>query len=331
MKTIENFLKYCSITACESSLKKIEYKMKIVENFFKGNLNNLSLVKVRNFLAWLNRESGFATATKNDCIKVLKRFLKWKYTDWNKRFEELKDLKQSGNDFRKLDKMDLLSLDEMRILVNSTSDLKYKTILLILQETACRPEEILKTTWKEIDMNKGEIKLHSNKTGHTRFIPVKNSIEHLKRYREECFPETPKISDKVFGISNQALNLFLKNLAKKTNFQKNLYPYLWRHSVLSQMIKKLSPKVYEMYAGHSLEMGMKIYAHLDTEDLREELNEKIYNIQKLTVEEKERVRNLEKEVKELKFRMSTVAEGVTKELKEAMENIQLIRNTNIIQ
>lgn len=300
MKTIKEFIKYCSITACDSSLQKIGYKMRIIDKFFKGNLNNLKLQDLHNFLAWLNRESGFATATKNDCIKIFKRFLKWKYTDWSKRFSELKDLKQDGNDFRKLDKLDLLTPDEMRILVNSTSDLKYKTILLILQETACRPEEILKVTWNEIDMSKGEIKLHSNKTGKTRFIPVKNSIEHLKRYREECFAEPPRATDKVFSITNQALNLFLKNLGKKTNFQKNLYPYLWRHSILTRMIRELSPKVYEMYSGHSLETGMKIYAHLDTEDLRKELNEKVYHLEKLTQQDSERLKKLELAFDEVK-------------------------------
>jgi len=35
-----------------------------------------------------------------------------------------------------------------------------------------------------------------------------------------------------------------------------------------------------MFAGHSLETGMKIYAHLDNDDLRQELNEKVYHLEK---------------------------------------------------
>ncbi len=65
------------------------------------------------------------------------------------------------------------------------------------------------------------------------------------------------------------------------------------------MITKLSPKVYEMYSGHSLETGMKIYAHLDTTNIKNELWEKVYNIEVLTKVEKQEIKELQEQVKEL--------------------------------
>ncbi|MBA7683841.1 Tyrosine recombinase XerC [subsurface metagenome] len=295
-KEADKFIEYCGITARDSSLRKIKSKLDIINYFYKEKTDKLKLEDIHKFLSWVNK-SNYAKSTKNDIIKIFKRFLKWKYKDWNTRFNELKDAKLNGNDGRQLDKEDLLTPDEMNLIISSTDSIKYKTILLLLQETACRPEEILRNLkWKNINWNKGEVKLYSNKTDKTRFIPVKNSKGHLQRYKVECFPTPPRAEEMVFGLSNQALSDHLNKIEKELKLTKHLYPYLWRHSVLSNMIKKLSPKVYEMFAGHSLETGMKIYAHLDTEDLREELNEKMYHIEELTPEEKEEVMKLKKEI-----------------------------------
>lgn len=299
-KEEERFLEFCGITASKRTLVKIKEKLNIINKFYKGNTNNFKLEDIHRFLSWVNK-SDYAKGTKNDIIKVFKRFLKWKYPDWSKRFNDLKDCKMNGNAGRQIDKEDLLSQDEMLMIINAEESIKYKTILLLLQETACRPEEILKNLkWKDVNWNKGEIKLYSNKTDKTRFIPIKNSLAHLKRYREECFQLTPKADEQVFGMSDSALILHLKELEKKTKISKHLYPYLWRHSVLTRMIKTLSPKVYEMYSGHSLETGMGTYAHLDTDDLKNELNEKIYKIEELTKEEKEELKKVKEELKEFK-------------------------------
>ncbi len=296
MKDKEKFLEYCGITAGENSLKKINHKLIIIDNYFKGKTDNLNLDKLHSFLSWINK-SNYARATKNDTIKVFKRYLKWKYKDWSERFNGLKDAKANGDEGRKLDKEDLLTQEEMKLIINSVESIKYKTLLLLFQESACRPEEILKLKWKDVNWDKKEIKLHSNKTGKSRFIPIHNSINHLRRYKEECFSITPKADDRVFELSSQAVQLFLNKLEKKIGFSKHLYPYLWRHSILTRMIKTLSPKVYEMYSGHSLETGMKTYAHLDTDDLRNELNEKIYHIEELTKEDNKKIKELEEKMK----------------------------------
>lgn len=300
MSEEDKFLSYCGITAGENSLKKVKYKLAIINRFYKNKTDNLKLEDIHKFLSWINK-SNYAKGTRNDIIKIFKRFLKWKYKDWSERFNGLKDAKLNANAGRQLDKEDLLTPDEMQLIVNSTDSIMYKTLFLLFQETACRPEEILNLKWKEINWDKGEVRLHSNKTDKTRFIPIKNSIGHLNRYKAECFSVNPKGDERVFDISIQAIHDYLGNLEKRIGFTKHLYPYLWRHSILTRMIKKLSPKVYEMYSGHSLETGMETYAHLDTDDLRTELNERIYHFEELTKEENNKIKELEERIEEYKI------------------------------
>jgi integrase len=301
---IKDFLEYCKITAGDNSIKKISNKIVLIGDTFEEELDKLTLENVRAFLVILNQDKK-AIATKNDIKKVLKRFIKWKYPNWSLKFNQLLDVKlNTKQERRDMSKGDLLTPDEMRIIVNSVESLKFKTILLLMQESANRPEEILKLKWKDINLNTNEVKLNSAKTGETRTIPIKETVPHLIRYKKECFFEPPRNEDYVFPSLNdnkehlkpQALNHFLFELEKRLKFKKHLYPYLWRHSILSKMIKTLSPKVYEMYAGHSLETGMNTYSHLDNDDLREELYKKVFEIEELTKSEREDFKELKEKV-----------------------------------
>lgn len=304
---IKDYLNYCRITASDTSITKIKGKVVLIADTINKPLDSLTLKDIQTFLVLLNG-SNLAISTKNDFKKILKRFIKWMYKDHSLRFGDLKEIRlNTKNEGRQLDKSDLLTPEEMKLLVNGTDSLKYKTILLLMQETANRPEELMKLKFKDIDFNSKEIKLNSSKTGETRNIPINKSIEHLRRYKTECFYYPPRNNDYVFPnprnkdkpMTTQALSEFLLKLERKLKFSKHLYPYLWRHSILSTMIKTLSPKVYEMYSGHSLETGMKFYSHFDTEDLKKELYEKVFKIEKLSETDNKRIKELEKRIKKL--------------------------------
>jgi integrase len=327
-KIIQEFLKKCRISACDSSMVKITNKIVVIADTIQKDLDKLTLEDVTDFLVLLNK-SPKAIATKNDIKKILKRFLKWKYPNWSLKFNELGDIKlNTKNADRHLTKQDLLTPEEMKAIINATDSLRYKTILLMLQETACRPEELCKITWGDIDFNNPEIKLHSSKTSETRTIPLNESIKHLERYRTECFSEVPRKTDFIFSnqkekhISTQALSEYLLKIERKLDFKKHLYPYLWRHSILSVMIKKLSPKVYEMYAGHSLETGMKTYAHLDNDDLKKELFSKVYDIKEISSKDKSKMKELEKQNESLRKEFETMKIQIEQLSKQFLSDYQ---------
>lgn len=326
---INDFLDYCKITACDSSIMKIRGKIILIADTFEKDLDKLTMKDLEKFLILLNK-SDLAIATKNDIKKTLKRFIKRNYLNWSSRFNGLMDIRlNTKQEKRDLDKSDLLTLDEMQMIISSVESIKYKTILLLMQETACRPEELLKLKWKAINNNSKEIKLHSSKTKEDRIIPINESFQHLERYKKECFYDPPRNIDYVFPnprnskkhLTTQSLSDFLLKTERRLKFKKHLYPYLWRHSVLSRMITKLSPKLYEMYSGHSLETGMKIYAHLDTDDLKKELWEKVYHIEEITKEDKETIRQVIKAI-DLIQKGVEKSFGTNKEFKSANQILQ---------
>lgn len=310
---LNKFMDYCKITASDSSMIKIKNKIVLITDTIQKDMDKLILEDVRSFLIVLNK-SEKAIATKNDIKKILKRFIRFKYKNWSLKFNQLSDVRlNTKQEKRDLSKSDLLTPDEMKLIINATDSLKYKLILLLMQETANRPEEILKLKFKDVDSNSKEIKLNSSKTGETRTIPINESLPHLVRYKVECFYEPPRNDDWVFPsprntkehLKPQSLSNFLNKIERRLNFSKHLYPYLWRHSILSKMIRVLSPKVYEMYSGHSLETGMHTYSHLDTTDLKDELYKKVYDIEELTLKEKNEIKKLKEEFSNFKKKIKS--------------------------
>ena len=306
-KILNDFLEYISISAGEKKIGMAKRQMLQFYDVTGVSYDRITLGILRKFLTLLNR-SDKAIETQNDIKKTIKRFLKWYYRDWSQRFDELKDIKtRDGTNHQRLNASTILTADELLMIVNSIDSLKYKALILLMFESAGRPEEILKLRWKDINFDKKEVTLYSSKTKKTRVNPINESIEHLRRYREECFYPIARSEDYVFPspvdknkhLVGATLNECFRKIEKTLKLKKHIFPYLLRHTRLTNVHKKLSPKAYEKFAGHSIEIGTKIYAHLDNDDVREEMLEKVYHVENITIKDSNRVKELENRLKKL--------------------------------
>lgn len=331
-KIINDFLDYCRISAGENSIKKIKAKIVQISDIMNKDLNKIYLEDMRSFLMVLNKCSH-KTDTKNDTKKVLKRFLKWKYDDWNIRFKELEDIKQKRKPTsEKLSKEELLTPEEIEELIRSADTLRYKAMIILFFETAGRPEEIYKLRWKDINFENKELKLNSGKTGDSRLVVIDQSINRLKLYKQE-YPYSnvsqndfvfPSPRDRTKHITSQTVHSYMRRLGKK--IQKHLYPYIFRHTRLNSIRKSLSPDVYQKFAGHSMEVALEHYSHIDNDDVREEMY-KLYDIKELEATEREEFREMKKEMLEVKkqqgkaFQVSSLAE---KELDVVKQSLSLV-------
>jgi integrase len=321
-KILDNFLTYCGITAGEKKLKNIERDIVKIYDVMQVSFDKITLDDLRKFLAVLNK-SELLEETKNDIKKTLKRFLKEYYKDWNIRFAELKDIKtKDGMNHKKLNANTILTKDELERLIRAAESLRYKALIMLMFESAGRPEEILKLKWGDLDLEKGEVKLHSFKTGKTRVNPIKESILHLKRYKQEYpYPNVmaqdyifPSPMDRKKHLLVSSLGHHFKELGKRT-INKAVFPYLLRHTRATQLQKVLPPKVYEKFMDHSIEMANR-YSHLDKNDVRDVMLEKIYHIEELTEQEKEEIKALENEINRLKT--------------DTNSNFELLKKLNLI-
>ena len=310
---------YLNLQTCsQGRIQKIKNVFNVAKRILKKDLSALQMSDITLILREINN-SNFSIWTKNDFKKIFKSFLKSQYKkefyEWNddnnfkKAFKQVSPIKSFNT--KKINKDTLLKPDELEKLIRTATTLKLKALISLLFESAFRPCELVNLKWKDLNFDDSRglcfVKTVSPKTNEFRQVPVKDCIIHLKRWRREfSFPNrtdedwvfpSPKNKDK--HITEGSLNQILKRLSIKANLKRKIFPYLFRHSRIYEIQKKLGSRLSSKFAGHSLQVS-EIYNHLDFEDVTESMLEKIYVNKELTEPEKNKLEKLQENFSDLK-------------------------------
>jgi len=333
---LKNFLIYCGATAGQAKLRLVRTKMLQIRDVSQVPYDKWDLDVLRQFLSVLNK-SDLAKATKNEVKKCLKRFLKEYYHDWNQRFKGLQDIK-GENDVNpnKVNANTILTAEDLEKIIRAAETLKFKALIMLMFESGGRPNEILSLKWKDINLEKEEVKLFSSKNGTVRINPIKESVIHLKRYKQEYpFPNVqsedyvfPAPSERKKQFSVNYFSMVFNRLTEKA-IGRRIFPYILRHTRATQLQKVLPPKVYEKFMDHSIETATR-YSHLDKNDVREVMMEKIYHIEELTEGDKQQVKELKDELEKVKTNNSLLADKVQNAAEESNQNYRLLKELSII-
>lgn len=308
--------KFLDLQTCsEKRLVKIKTILVKCWGIIGKDLTKLNLTDITKFLRHLNN-SNLKQWTKNDYKKIFKAFLKWYY---KKDFLAWYDNKQLQEGFKcvskkkafnksKINKNTLLKPEELEQLLRTAKSLKWKALLTLMYESAFRPCELVNLKWQDLNFNDSQnicsiTITQSPKTKEARTVPVQDCIVHLKRWREEYEFVNRTENDFVFPnpqdrgkhLSEAGVTTLLRRLCE-TGKIRHLFPYMFRHSRIYFIQKKLGARIASKYAGHSLETS-EIYDHLDSDDVEEAMLEKVYVTEELSPEKKHK---LEKEIEELR-------------------------------
>jgi integrase/ribosomal protein L40E len=171
----------------------------------------------------------------------------------------------------------LLTADEVKALMASAENERDRAMLSIMYEAALRPGELLTMTVRSVQF-KDEYCLITvtGKTG-VKCIPLvisfKPLLEWLQKHPRRDDPDAPLWASfannaKGEGISYYYLRKLLKKLAAKAGIKRDLWPYLFRHTALTNLAKVFSEARLEQYAGwvHGSKMSRR-YVHFSARDL----------------------------------------------------------------
>lgn len=326
-KTIKEYLDLQ--TCSEARINKIKNILVNSKEIIKKDLSKLKKSDVTHFLREINN-SDYKEWTKNDYKKVFKAFLKWKYKEQFLNWFEEKNLKdgfkcaskKKAFNKEKINKNTLIKPEELEKLLRSAKSLKWKALLTLLWESAFRPCEIVNLKWSDLKFNDSKgicsVKTISPKTKEMREVPVKDCIVHLKRWREEYEFSNRTEKDFVFPnpqdrnkhLSEAGISVLISRLCKKAKI-RHLYPYIFRHSRIYFIQKRLGSRISSKYAGHSIETS-EIYNHLDCDDVEEAMLQKVYVTEELSEEEKRDVKTEVEKIQQTLFNLQKALEQTQK-------------------
>ncbi len=209
-KILKDFYEFCSTTGGEGRLKKIRIIIRNIQENIKKDLHKLTVNDIVKYLSYLNN-SDYSLHTKNDYKQVLKRFIKWYYKDLNMiEGYEVKEGFKLASDKRlrnkeRINKNTLVKKEELEKLIRGADSLKWRALISLMYEGATRPCEIRNLRWENIkfddSMNLCRVHIFSPKTKDDREIPIRDSILHLKRWKEGY--SFPNRAEKDFVFPSQ--------------------------------------------------------------------------------------------------------------------------------
>lgn len=290
---LDDYCKFCGLSAGED---KVEQRKRYALQFLdiaEKSFKQFDREVIENIYRCI-KETDREITGKNEVIKQLKFFIKWLYEDdYVKLLKGINAIPQrKGYNTKKLNSSTLVKPSEIKALITACRNDNKKIAMISLQtELGLRPHELLSLTWADIKFEEdiGEVKVYANKTKETRVLPFKASVVPLLKWKESYHFPNLKDKDLVFPhpfIRNKKLyrtylSTTYRNLCKKAGL-RNIYPYLARHTKMTEANKKMPSKVASAFGGHS-EKTAAMYTHLSEGDIKEVVLKELMNIKNVDI------------------------------------------------
>ena len=169
----------------------------------------------------------------------------------------------------------VLSADEMQRIIDAATNLKHKTIIMLMYSCGLRVGEVINLKINDIDSNRMVIYIRDAKGGKSRQVPLHENMltklrEYYKQYKPKEYLFNGQLSEKY---SEQSIRQFLKFYSSRAHVQKRVYPHLLRHSSFTNMCEAgVDTSIIQKVAGHSSIRCTQLYTHISSS-----LINKIYN------------------------------------------------------
>lgn len=246
--------------------------------------NGLSLVRVCKYMQCIKRLYALSScaileASPRDIVALLAMIERSPWQPWTKHdyklslrkylaFSSRKDLA----DLIRLPKAnahklpeELLTPDDICVLMGFATDVMTKALIITLYESGCRIGELLGIRRKHVQMDAmGAVLIVDGKTGMRR-VRVIEAVPYLDEWISEgSFSQ----DDPIFPISYAAFRKRLQVLAARAGIDKRIYPHLFRHSRATFLASYLNEAQLCMHHGWTIGSHMpRIYVHLNSKDL----------------------------------------------------------------
>jgi integrase/recombinase XerD len=159
----------------------------------------------------------------------------------------------------------VLSQDEIQRMFNVCTNLKHKTLLLLLYSCGLRVSELINLKWSNIDRSRGIINIIAAKGNKDRQVPLNEIIintltQYFIQYKSVNYIFNGSGNDQYSETS--VLNV-VKQLASKAGIKKRVYTHLIRHCTFTHMVEHGTDiNLIQRLAGHNNVKTTMIYCHL---------------------------------------------------------------------
>jgi integrase/recombinase XerD len=164
----------------------------------------------------------------------------------------------------------ILTIEEIRKLIESTSNIKHKLIIKLLYGCGFRVSEIVNLKKQEINFEESLIHVKLAKGKKDRFVKIPSCIsEELSAYIKTLNEEILFPSNRGGKLTIKTIQKIVQNGAKKAGIKKRVYPHLLRHSFATHLLEQGTDlRVIQKLLGHSDIKTTQIYTQISQASIK---------------------------------------------------------------
>ena len=166
----------------------------------------------------------------------------------------------------------VLSKEEVKMLLNILINLKHRTMLCLLYSCGLRSGELLNLQPIHIDSKRNIILIKQSKGKKDRIVPLSSKIlEMLREYYRLYKPQTYLFEGQNIGekYDSRSVQLVLKQAVKKAGIQKPVTLHWLRHSYATHLLESGTDLRYiQELLGHNSSKTTEIYTHVSTKNIQ---------------------------------------------------------------
>jgi integrase/recombinase XerD len=292
---IEMFLEDCHIRGfTQRTIDTYASDLKIFFNHVMRSALEMDLSEFRRFLSWLRDERHLADSTISTYYSALQSF--YEYLEFEGHVENnplprfrrryLASLRKNGRGSSGNSERQLISIDEMRRLINSIMGPRDKAVVTLLAKTGIRRQELVNIDIEYIDWVEQSITLKPTAKRTNRLVFFDDECTRILR-RWLQTRDNWHVNDNVKALfvneqgerlnRNGVYNLVTKYAErlglhdpKSKDLRKKFSPHCCRHWFTTHLRRAGMPREHiKELRGDSRSETMDIYYHIDRKELRD--------------------------------------------------------------
>ncbi len=165
----------------------------------------------------------------------------------------------------------VLSKEEVKSIINCTTNIKHHCILSVIYSSGLRISELLNLKISDIDSSRMMIRVEDSKGGKDRYTLLSKSLLiELRLYYKQYRPKNYLIEGRDGGqYSTASIGKILKNACRKANIRKKVITHTLRHSFATHLLEQGTDlRSIQTLLGHYSIATTEIYTHVANTTMR---------------------------------------------------------------
>lgn len=266
MKLLDDFVKLLQIKQYSYSTIS-SYKnaiLKLINAFPSSDISELTKKQIEEFINFQVTHKNISRAYQKQMVGALNLF-------YNDLLRKNYDLFYLYPDRREYKIPEILSKDEVKLLIDSIINIKHKAIISSLYSAGLRLEEVLNLKLEDIDSQNMLIKIHSGKGNKDRNVVLSKKLlsilrDYYKLYKPKDFLFEGQSGGKYSSASVQSI---MKQALKNAGISRRATPHTLRHSYASHLLESGTDiRVIQKILGHNSIKTTQIYTQITAHNIK---------------------------------------------------------------